>query len=300
MSIKPTSVPTKSLSQAITSTSVSFKVNNIKGWGHDALGNYVNLTSADFGSQAFCVFRNFSGNVIEIMEFDPATIASASITILNRGLPFDGTSTPVTNYKLDWPAGSIIEFGTDVPQLISALSAGQASALALKADLASPAFTGNPTAPTAASTDSDTTIATTAFVQANKLGYVLTVGMSSTSPVDATTYYGGNNFWRVSVTVAGTMRVYVPKAGTIKSCYLYVKNSGTAGTSETSTINIRLNDMTDTAITSSLVTNASGAFSNTGLAIAVVAGDFLEFKWVTPTWVTNPTNIDIDGVIYIE
>lgn len=38
-------------------------------------------------------------------------------------------------------------------------------ALALKAPLASPVFTGNPTAPTAALFDGDTTIATTAFVQ---------------------------------------------------------------------------------------------------------------------------------------
>jgi len=39
------------------------------------------------------------------------------------------------------------------------------SALAAKADLASPAFTGNPTAPTPTAGDNDTSIATTAFVQ---------------------------------------------------------------------------------------------------------------------------------------
>ncbi len=41
-----------------------------------------------------------------------------------------------------------------------------ADALALKAPLASPALTGNPTAPTAAPGDNDTTVATTAFVTA--------------------------------------------------------------------------------------------------------------------------------------
>jgi hypothetical protein len=40
------------------------------------------------------------------------------------------------------------------------------NALALKAPLASPALTGNPTAPTASAGDNDTSIATTAFVQA--------------------------------------------------------------------------------------------------------------------------------------
>src|SRR5690606_13496310 len=41
-----------------------------------------------------------------------------------------------------------------------------ANALALKAPLASPALTGNPTAPTPAAEDNDTSIATTAHVKA--------------------------------------------------------------------------------------------------------------------------------------
>lgn len=43
---------------------------------------------------------------------------------------------------------------------------GGGAALALKADLASPALTGNPTAPTQAPGDDSTRIATTAFVEA--------------------------------------------------------------------------------------------------------------------------------------
>jgi hypothetical protein len=42
--------------------------------------------------------------------------------------------------------------------------------MALKASLASPIFTGNPTAPTPATADNDTSIATTAFVKANLSG----------------------------------------------------------------------------------------------------------------------------------
>lgn len=48
----------------------------------------------------------------------------------------------------------------------AAETAARIAADALKAPLASPAFTGNPTAPTATTTDNDTSIATTAFVQA--------------------------------------------------------------------------------------------------------------------------------------
>lgn len=56
--------------------------------------------------------------------------------------------------------------------------------LDLKADLASPIFTGNPTAPTPTAGDNDTSIATTAFVQANARlykSYVSSISQGSTS-----------------------------------------------------------------------------------------------------------------------
>lgn len=49
------------------------------------------------------------------------------------------------------------------------VSTAQQTALNLKANIASPVFTGNPQAPTPAANDNDTSIATTAFVQANRL-----------------------------------------------------------------------------------------------------------------------------------
>lgn len=114
------SIPTKFLTQSISAASAAFKVNNIQSWALNSLGQNINLTSADFGTRAWCVFRNDSGSTIEIMEFDPTTIASFSITILKRGLGFSGDlTTETTDYKLDWPAGSIVQFGTDVPQLLA-------------------------------------------------------------------------------------------------------------------------------------------------------------------------------------
>ena len=62
-----------------------------------------------------------------------------------------------------------------------------ATAVATKADLASPAFTGSPTAPTPTAGDNDTSVATTAFVQAavNALypvGSIYTNASVSTNP----------------------------------------------------------------------------------------------------------------------
>lgn len=53
---------------------------------------------------------------------------------------------------------------TSVANMRTYLDVPANSALAAKADLASPAFTGNPTAPTPTAGDNDTSIATTAFV----------------------------------------------------------------------------------------------------------------------------------------
>ncbi len=116
MSIKFVSIPPKKLSQSILSTDSSFKLSDIKGWdGND-------LTSADFGTQSFAAFLSSDNTQLEIMEIDPSTIASTSITIVYRGLKFDGTqSTEVTANKLDWPAGITVQIGSDIPQLLTKL-----------------------------------------------------------------------------------------------------------------------------------------------------------------------------------
>lgn len=114
--VKFPSVPSKRLAESITGASASFKVNNIEGW------DGVDLTSADFGSRLWVVFRNSAGTLMEIMEVDPTTIttASSAITITTRGLKFTGDqSTSVAGNKLTWVKGdTIIEFGTHVPQLL--------------------------------------------------------------------------------------------------------------------------------------------------------------------------------------
>jgi hypothetical protein len=56
------------------------------------------------------------------MEIDPATISSGPITIVRRGLSFYGDRTTETPaLKLDWPANSIVQLGTDAPQIFQYL-----------------------------------------------------------------------------------------------------------------------------------------------------------------------------------
>lgn len=130
-------------------------------------------------------------------------------------------------------------------------------------------------------------------------GYALQGFGTTFSPADATTYYFGSLFTIAPGTGAGTVKIYIPKTGRITACTLFFNQS--AGTSETSTLAIRVNNTTDYTV-SSAITNDAGVtnFINSSLNIPVSKGDYIEFKWTTPTWVTNPTNVRPAASLYIE
>ena len=134
------------------------------------------------------------------------------------------------------------------------------------------------------------------------LGYTINFSAGGGNPADATTYYLGStiNVTVVSATTGGLRRMYIPQNAIIDSVYGTIFNT-VNGTSETSSIYIRVNNTTDTLITNSLINNAQvTSFSGTGLGISVTAGQYIELKWITPTWVTNPATISIWGTIYFK
>jgi hypothetical protein len=116
MTIKFTSIPPKTLSQAILSTATTFRISDIVGWDN------VDLTSASFGSVAFGAFLSADRTVLELFSFDPSTIANSSISFVDRGLDFTGQNTSVTANKLDWPAGTTVQLGADTPQILTLLA----------------------------------------------------------------------------------------------------------------------------------------------------------------------------------
>lgn len=169
----------------------------------------------------------------------------------------------------------------------------------IKANLyASAALTGTPTAPTATAGENTTQIATTAFVQTAKVGYTVVLGGLISAPADSTNYAIAT--YTTSGGGADRLRVYIPKAGTIKKAYLHIGNFGTLSTAETSTFSLRLNNTTDISISAAVVTNATNYAANATLSQAVVAGDYIEGKWVTPAWVTNPGTLAITLTLYID
>jgi hypothetical protein len=119
----------------------------------------------------------------------------------------------------------------------------------------------------------------------------------ATTTDSQTVYWGSKSL--AQQTVTKIHRIYIPKAGTIKTCYIHA-NSGTAGSAENWSMYIRLNDITDTLIQTVALSNADRVWSRVDLNIAVVAGDYIEIKEVQPAWATNPANVRRSGIIYIE
>lgn len=111
--MKFNTIPKKTLYQSILSTSSTFKMSDIEGF------NGSDLAASDFGTLAYGVILNSEKTIMELFSFDPATIASTSISFVYRGLKFDGDlTTEVTANKLDWNSGSTILIGTDSPQVL--------------------------------------------------------------------------------------------------------------------------------------------------------------------------------------
>jgi hypothetical protein len=129
-------------------------------------------------------------------------------------------------------------------------------------------------------------------------GYTLSVQALTSSPTDAQTIYFGN-LPKAPVTTANISKVYIPKSGTIKRAEIYCY-SGTAGTNQAWSGYVRLNNTTDTLISTLSVATNERVFSNSSLSIVVVAGDYIEIKFINPTWATNPLTTIFGGYIYIE
>lgn len=132
------------------------------------------------------------------------------------------------------------------------------------------------------------------------LGYALsTVGVAISSPGDGATFYFG--LTSAATTSAGRHKIYIPKAGTIKYASIFIVVTGTLGSAEEGSFYLRLNGTTDLTITTAATWTAeTQTFANSGLSQAVVAGDYIEFKVVNPTWATNPTSTTLHGIFYIE
>lgn len=138
----------------------------------------------------------------------------------------------------------------------------------------------------------DASAVTNKKVLAGRLGgFPVLLYSGSMTPADATTYYIGSVIGGTTSS-ATTNRIYIHKSGKLVKARIFIVVAGTLATTETSTISFRLNDTTDTTISSAVNLSATPyTVVNSALTTAVAEDDYFCIKWVTPTWATNPTSV---------
>jgi hypothetical protein len=139
----------------------------------------------------------------------------------------------------------------------------------------------------------------TPFDPANP-GYTLIASSLGFNPTGGQTFHFGSSYVSTPLAADGVQRVYAPKGGLIKAAFVYGYANGTAGSGESWSMSVRLNSTSDTLIENLSVANATRVWKNENLNIAVVAGDWIEIKTVTPAWATSPTAVRFNAVVYIE
>ena len=141
-----------------------------------------------------------------------------------------------------------------------------------------------------ATTSQDGFLSQTDWDVFNEKGFTIVISGSQNTIADATSYYSGATQNNSSGT-AGANRIYIPRNCTLVAGYGFFLNAGTAGTGESGTFYVRKNNTTDATVSASVTTNAThNTFNGTGLTATYVAGDYIEGKWLTPTYATNPSN----------
>ena len=128
---------------------------------------------------------------------------------------------------------------------------------------------------------------------------------SNVNPADATNYYVG--VADAPSTTSKDASIIIPVTGKIKSIGINSVIYTVLGTSENSTFSVRVlsgginGTATETLLTNTYKLNATYISTLlTGLNISVNAGDAIEIKWLTPTWVTNPTGVRLKFNLFIR
>ncbi len=121
------------------------------------------------------------------------------------------------------------------------------------------------------------------------------------APADSTTYYFGLDGLAPTVTVGAHRALRMPAASTVVAAEVVVNVGGTLGTTEDVPVNIY--NVTQT----SAVLIANGDWDqvervhrNVALSIALAATDEFLIQFVTPAWVTNPTDVTIEVIVWLD
>jgi len=122
------------------------------------------------------------------------------------------------------------------------------------------------------------------------------LGIDPANPADSTTYYFAQNrsFIQQTSSTVPQNRFYFTTAFTLNRVYAVFNTAGTLGTTENGTFFIRVNDTTNTNISTTVQLNVvNRTVSNNSIGLSLNAGDFIVFGFTTPAWATNPTTVSM-------
>lgn len=143
-------------------------------------------------------------------------------------------------------------------------------------------------------------VATKKVLLSNLGGYTLFANCAASSPADSTTYYFGPHWTRALATTAANHKIRIPRTGKITRISIETLIITTLGSAENITASFRLNDTTDTTITSVMqLDQTSETFTNSGLSIAVTDTDYGCIKLAMPAFATNPIDVVINALILV-
>lgn len=121
---------------------------------------------------------------------------------------------------------------------------------------------------------------------------------ASANPADGASQYTGCADVALSATAA-INRCLVPRSGTIIRACVMLSVAGTLGSNETGTLAVRLNNSSNTNITTTATWDAVTATFCADISVAVSQGDYFEIQAAYPTWATNPTTVRMFGSVLV-
>lgn len=121
---------------------------------------------------------------------------------------------------------------------------------------------------------------------------------SAVNPYDATSYYFSNLNSPSWLTYDGANSILMPYNATLIGYHINYVVNGVKGTAETATLQISASGSATNLVTTLDFQDSSNSYTSNALSLPVVAGTLMSAVLITPTWVTNPTNIRM-GITFL-